>query len=92
MSNSKRIVSGVQTDVSFANTKENLDRMFSWLASDELRDSHLIVFPECMLSGYCFASLEEGLTVAESLEGLRCRPLLNGVRPTTNLLRLACWS
>lgn len=69
MSNSKRIVSGIQTNVSFANPKENLDRMFSWLSRDEVKDSHLIVFPECMLSGYCFASLEEGLVVAESLEG-----------------------
>nr|MCU0711582.1 carbon-nitrogen hydrolase family protein [Pirellula sp.] len=69
MSNSKRIVSGIQTNVSFANPKENLERMLSWLAHGDVKDSHLIVFPECMLSGYCFASLEEGLTVAESLEG-----------------------
>lgn len=69
MINSTRIVSGVQTNVSFANPKENLDRIFDWLAKDEVKDSHLIVFPECMLSGYCFASLEEALDIAEDLDG-----------------------
>jgi predicted amidohydrolase len=65
----KRIVSGIQTNVTFADTSANLKRMLEWLAKPELKDSHLIVFPECMLSGYCFATLEEAVEHAQKLDG-----------------------
>jgi predicted amidohydrolase len=65
----KRIVSGIQTHVTFADTAANLKRMLDWLANPELKDSDLIVFPECMLSGYCFATLVEGVEHAQGLDG-----------------------
>lgn len=65
----KRNVSGIQTNVTFADTSANLKRMLEWLAKPELKDSHLIVFPECMLSGYCFATLEEAVEHAQKLDG-----------------------
>ncbi|MFN9415138.1 MAG: carbon-nitrogen hydrolase family protein [Pirellula sp.] len=65
----KRIVSGIQTNVTFADTAANLKRMLDWLAKPELKDSDLIVFPECMLSGYCFATLEEAVKHAQRLDG-----------------------
>lgn len=65
----KRIVSGIQTNVTFADTAANLQRMLDWLANPALRDSDLVVFPECMLSGYCFATLEEGVQHAQTLQG-----------------------
>ncbi len=65
----KRVVSGVQTQVTFADTRANLDRMMTWLSAPELSQSDLVVFPECMLSGYCFASLDEARPQAESIPG-----------------------
>lgn len=65
----KRIVSGIQTNVTFADTAANLKRMLEWLSKPELKDSDLIVFPECMLSGYCFATLEEAVKHAQLLDG-----------------------
>jgi 5-aminopentanamidase len=65
----QKIVAGVQTDVTFANKQANLDRMFGWLECDALKSADLVVFPECMLSGYCFRSKEESLPVAESIPG-----------------------
>ncbi len=64
-----RRISGIQTHVSFGDTKANLARMLQWLSSPEVAESDLIVFPECMLSGYCFQSLEEALPHAESIPG-----------------------
>ena len=69
MTNYKRIISGVQTNVTFADTDANLDRMLNWLKRPELVDSDLIVFPECMLSGYCFSSLEEAMPHTQRLDG-----------------------
>jgi predicted amidohydrolase len=43
--------------------------MLEWLSKPELKDSDLIVFPECMLSGYCFATLEEAVKHAQLLDG-----------------------
>lgn len=86
MSSNIRIVSGVQTDVSFAKPKENLDRMFAWLNKEELRDSQLIVFPECMLSGYCFASLAEGIAIAEPLDGDSVQEIVRWCKSTGNFV------
>lgn len=64
-----RRVAGVQTDIQIANIPANLARMEAWLDKPELRDTHLVVFPECMLSGYCYESLEEAWPHAESIPG-----------------------
>ncbi len=64
-----RRVSGIQTHVTFADTAANLARMLEWLGRDEVANSDLIVFPECMLSGYCFSSLEEAWPHAQSIPG-----------------------
>ncbi len=62
-------VCGIQTHVDFADTAANLQRMLRWLAHQEVQGADLVVFPECMLSGYCFASLEEALPHAQSIPG-----------------------
>lgn len=64
-----RRVSGIQTNVSFADTQANLARMLDWLQKDEVAASDLIVFPECMLSGYCFSSFDEAWPHAQSIPG-----------------------
>lgn len=65
----KRTVSGVQTHVTFADPQANLNRMLQWLEDPRLSQSDLIVFPECMLSGYCYASLAEAMPNAEEIPG-----------------------
>lgn len=64
-----KTVCGVQTNVDFANTSANLNRMLAWLEHQQVQGADLVVFPECMLSGYCFASLEEALPHAQSIPG-----------------------
>ncbi|MFM7974473.1 MAG: carbon-nitrogen hydrolase family protein, partial [Pirellula sp.] len=64
-----KTICGIQTHVEFANTKANLERMLLWLEHQDVQNADLVVFPECMLSGYCFASLEEARPHAESIPG-----------------------
>lgn len=64
-----RTVAGVQTNVEFANCQVNLNRMLEWLRDDQLAAADLVVFPECMLSGYCFESLEEAIPHSQSIPG-----------------------
>lgn len=64
-----RKIAGIQTNVVFADKEANLARMMDWLERPELKDCDLIVFPECMLTGYCFRSLEEALPYGESIPG-----------------------
>jgi len=64
-----KTICGIQTRVEFANTKANLERMLLWLEHQDVDGANLVVFPECMLSGYCFASLEEARPHAESIPG-----------------------
>ena len=64
-----KTVAGVQTDVSLGDKSANLRRMFEWLDSSMVGEADLVVFPECMLTGYCFRSLTEGSAVAETIPG-----------------------
>ena len=43
--------------------------MQEWLANEKLAAADLVVFPECMLSGYCFSSLEEALPHSQLIPG-----------------------
>ncbi len=40
-----------------------------WLSHPDVQASDLIVFPECMLTGYCFNSLEEAMPHAQAIAG-----------------------
>ena len=62
------LIACVQTDVTFANIRENIDRVDHWLklASDSGTD--LAVFPECMLSGYAYDSRESAMPHALSVD------------------------
>lgn len=62
-------ISGVQTDVSFADPAANRSRMESWISREADAGSQLVVFPECFITGYCFDSAEEAMSVAESVSG-----------------------
>ena len=62
-------IAGVQMDVVFADVKENLRRMLAKMERAAAEGARLVVFPECVLTGYCFDSLEEGRELAEPIPG-----------------------
>ena len=72
-------IAGVQMDVALMNSNRNLDRMISALQETSANGARLTVFPECALSGYCFASLDEARPFAQPIPG-----------PATERLRAAC--
>jgi 5-aminopentanamidase len=74
-----KTVCGVQTHVTFADASANLERMLRWIEQPQIDGADLVVFPECMLSGYCFSSLEEAMPHAQSIPG-----------PATDALQQVC--
>lgn len=76
MADMTRRIAGVQCNVTFANTEENLQRMIHWLHQSETEGCDLVVFPECMLSGYCYESVEEAWPHAEEIPGKSTQELI----------------
>ncbi|MEO1525371.1 MAG: carbon-nitrogen hydrolase family protein [Planctomycetota bacterium] len=65
------LIACVQSDVSFADPRENVERVLGWLdrtSHPASGDAHLVVFPECMLTGYAFDSRQQAAEVAISLD------------------------
>ena len=63
------IIAGVQMDIALMEKAENLRRMIEKVQETSSEGAELTVFPECALTGYCFASLEEAIPFAESIPG-----------------------
>ena len=61
----------VQSDVTFADVAANLQRVLTWLDTASERDVDLVIFPECMLSGYAYDSREEALPHAMEITDSR---------------------
>lgn len=72
-------LAAVQMDARLGDIPHNLRRMKTHLREAASQGARLIVFPECILSGYCFDSKEEALAHAEPVPG-----------PSTEDLRLPC--
>jgi 5-aminopentanamidase len=62
-------IAGVQMDVRFADKPSNVAASIKRLQSAVELGAELVVFPECALTGYCFESLDEAMTVAEPIDG-----------------------
>ena len=62
-------ISAVQTDVTIADPAANLETLRKYVAVESAAGSQLIVFPECVVSGYCFQSLEEAIPNAQPVDG-----------------------
>ncbi len=62
-------VAGAQMDVRLGRKSLNLNQMSSRLREAAQSGARLIVFPECALTGYSFASKEEAWPQAESIPG-----------------------
>jgi predicted amidohydrolase len=72
-------IAGVQFDVQFAQSADNLKRMLDYAAQTTANGASLTIFPECALTGYCFESADEARPVAEPIPG-----------PTTDAVTRAC--
>lgn len=62
-------IAGVQMDVAFADKAANLARITERFAEATDAGAFLTVFPECVLTGYCFESFEEAWPHAEPIPG-----------------------
>src|SRR5438094_6588082 len=62
-------IAAVQTDVKIFEKGRNLGRVLADLETAARAGAKLVVFPECALTGYCFASREEAGPLAETVPG-----------------------
>jgi 5-aminopentanamidase len=62
-------IAGVQTDCRLADKAHNLGVVRAGLRRAADAGARLVVFPECVLTGYCFTSRDEALPLAETLPG-----------------------
>lgn len=65
----KVVVAAVQMEPKLGAVKENLTTVLHWAEEGAKYGAHLIVFPECSLTGYCFESREEAMAIAEPVDG-----------------------
>lgn len=72
-------VAGVQMNPKLGQKERNLHKVLESIHRAAHADADLVVFPECALTGYCFASREEAQQVAEPIPG-----------PSTELIERAC--
>ena len=71
----KFTLAGVQMDPRLMDKEANLARMIDSVEQAVAKQSRLVVFPECALTGYCFESLQEALPYAETIPGPSTEPL-----------------
>lgn len=62
-------IAGVQMDVALGDPESNLSRLESALDETARQNAQITVFPECVVTGYCFESLEEAKPFAEPIPG-----------------------
>ena len=62
-------VAAVQMDVKILEKQGNLEKILDSLESAARDGAGIVVFPECALTGYCFAGKEEADPVVESVPG-----------------------
>lgn len=62
-------IAGVQTDVKIGDAQHNLATISAKSEIVKSEGVELVVFPECMLTGYCFDSLEQAAAVAQPIDG-----------------------
>jgi 5-aminopentanamidase len=66
-------VAAAQIEPKLGRLGENLERILERLAEAAGAGAHLVVFPECALSGYGFSSREEGMAHAVPIDGAEVR-------------------
>ena len=62
-------IAGIQTDVVFRDISANLTTLESPVRSEVAQGTQLTIFPECFNTGSCFDSLEDAMSLAETVPG-----------------------
>jgi predicted amidohydrolase len=62
-------VAAVQMDVKLLESQKNLEKIIAKMESAAHSGAKIVVFPECALTGYCFATKEEANPVVETVPG-----------------------
>jgi 5-aminopentanamidase len=65
----KTKIACVQMDVEIGKVAANRHRVIEKINQAAEQDAQLVIFPECALTGYCFAALEEAMPFAETING-----------------------
>lgn len=78
----KTNVACVQMNVEMGNIAANRHIIVEHIQRSSERGAHLIIFPECALTGYCFESLEEAAPFAETVDGHSAEAIANACRET----------
>lgn len=73
-------VAGVQMEPKLGHLSDNLGRILERFHEAASGGAHLVVFPECALSGYGFSSREEGLAHAAAIDGPEVAQLVAACR------------
>jgi predicted amidohydrolase len=86
-------IAAVQMDCRLGAVADNLRRVRERLNEAAALGARLVVFPECVLTGYCFKSKDEALPHAETLPGPSCEAIAQdcarlGVFAVVGLLEL----
>src|SRR5262245_7461285 len=79
-------IAAVQMDARLADRAHNLEQIRSRLRDCAGHEARLVVFPECILSGYAFGSKADGWAQAEPVPGPSTQTLLDDCR------RLGVWA
>ena len=78
----KTNIACAQIDCLLGQTAANRDKIIKQTRAAAERDAKLVIFPECALTGYAFASLEEAIPFAEGLDGPSSEALARVCRET----------
>jgi predicted amidohydrolase len=78
----KTKIACVQMDVEIGNVAANRNRIIEKIRETAAQGAKLVIFPECALTGYCFASLEEAKPFAEPLDGESANLIAEACRDT----------
>ena len=73
-------IAAVQMNCRLADTKGNLENIRIKLREATAQGAKLVIFPECVLSGYCFESKDEAWPHAETLPGPSTQVLADDCR------------
>jgi len=65
----KITVACVQTEPRILEKAHNVERCLGLIEVAAGKGAQLVVLPECALTGYCYSSLEEAMTIAEPVPG-----------------------
>lgn len=79
---SKTKIACVQMDCEIGNVAANCQKVVGHLRGAASRGAEIVIFPECVLTGYCFDSLIEAQPCAEPLDGAAAQTIARACEET----------